>query len=258
MIRSEVLKKTEVNAADILDAAKTIPTNDAHTCDWIDDQWLSPERYLEWAKISFKGGDDQRLVSTVAHSKRAVCRVIDTLVLTYHMEYAKKCNYPMKINGLMSIGINVDSIVQELIIDPRNELEHEYKVPEPKQANRAVQVAGLFVAAMKAELERKPIIAFNWNVQFMHSSTKTEEVIEFKGLHANPMFLIDVFGEHTEIKIVDPQAAEVRYARLNDFSKDDCLMLGTYLRSHYTHKKNWGEFHMPETIYGALKSQAGL
>jgi hypothetical protein len=218
---------------------------------------VSPEQYVEWAEMSFKAKDDRRLVSTIAHAKRAACCVIDTLVLIHHLEYARKCSYPVKIDGLVSIGIGVDSIVQELILDPGNELEHKYKVPEPEQAKHAIQVAGLFVAAMRAELERKPIIAFNWNVQFVHSKTKTEEVIEFKGFHANPMFLIDVFGEHTEIKIIDPQAEEVCYTRLKDLSRDDCLTLGTYLRSHYTHS-NRGETDMPKTIYEALKSQVNF
>jgi hypothetical protein len=257
MTKTEVLKKIDVSAPDILDAARTIPTNDASTCEWIDDQWVSPEQYVEWAQECFKRKDDWRLVSAVAHAKRAVCCVIDTLVATHYLVYAQKCNYPVKIDGLTSIGIDIDTIVQELIIDPRNELEHKYKVPEYEQAKHTIQVAGLFSAAMRAELERKPIIAFNWNVQFMHSQATTKDVIEFKGFHKSPMFLIDVFGTHTEIKIVDPQAAEVRYARLRDFSKDDCLTLGKYLRSHYTHS-NRGEISMSRIEYEALKSQAGL
>lgn len=144
--------------------AKTIPTNHARTCDWIGHQWVSPEQYLEWAEVSFKGGDERGFVSAVAHAKRAVCRVIDTLILSYHLEYTKRCRYPVKIDGLTSIGIGVDSIVHELIIDPRNELEHEYRVPEPNQAKRAIQVAGLFIAAMRHEFERKSIIAFDWNL----------------------------------------------------------------------------------------------
>ena len=84
--------------------------------------------------MSFKVKDDWRLVSTVAYAKRAVCCVIDTLILIHHLEYAKKCNYPVKIDGLTSIGIDVDNIIQELIIDPRNEMEHKYKVPEPKES----------------------------------------------------------------------------------------------------------------------------
>jgi len=257
MIKLEALKKKDVGVSDILDAAQTIPTNDACTCDWIDDQWVSPKQYVEWAEASFKGKDDRGLVSTIAHAKQAVRRVIDTLVLSYHLEYAKRCSYPVKIDGLTYIGIGIDSIVHELIIDPRDELEHKYRVPEPEQAKNAIQVAGLFVAGMRAELERKPIIAFGWNVHSAHWQTKTKEVTEFKGFRTTPMFLIDVFGKHIEIKIVDPQAAEVRYARLNDFSKYDCLELGMYLRSHYTHS-NRSEPGMPKTVYEALKSQASF
>lgn len=257
MITLEALKKIDVSVSDIMDAAQTIPTNNAYTCDWINDQWISPEQYLEWAKISFKDGDERRLVSTISHAMCAACCVIDTLILSYHLDYFKKCSYPAKIDGLMSIGVGVDSIVQEFIIDPKDELKHKYEEPEPERAKHAIQVAGLFVAAMKVELERKPIIAFEWNVQFMHNQTNTKDVGEFKGFRMIPMFFIDVFGEQTEVKIVDPRASEVRYARLSDFSKYDCLELGMYLRSHYTHS-NRSEPAMPKTAYEALKSLAGF
>jgi hypothetical protein len=257
MITLKALKKIEVSVSDIMDAAQTIPTNGACTCDWIDGQWVSPEQYMEWAEVSLKGKDNRRLVSTVAHAKRAVCRVIDTLILSYHLEYAKRCSYPAKIEGLKSIGIGVESIVQELIIDPRDDLEYKYRVPESERAKHAIQVAGLFVAAMRHEFERKPIIGFDWNVQFMHSQTKTEDVAEFRGFQMKPMFFIDVFEEQTEVKIVDPRASEVRCARLNDLSMYDCFELGMYLRSHYTHS-NRRETDMPKTVYEALKSQAGF
>jgi hypothetical protein len=71
------------------------------------------------------------------------------------------------------------------------------------------------------------------------------------------MFFIDVFGEHTEIKIVDPQVPEVRYARLSNFSQYDCLELGKYLLSHYTHSDRC-ETTMPKTEYEGLKSQVDL
>jgi len=258
MTKLDVLKKTEVSVADILGEARTIPTNSARTCDWVDDQWVSPEQYQQWAEISFQGGDDRGLVSAVVDAKRAACRVIDTLILKHHLEYAKKCGYPEKIDGLRKIGISVDSIVLELIIDPKNELEHKYRVPESEQAAHAIQVAGLFVAAMRLEFDRKPIIAFDWNLLGgVHHSQEAGDVIEFNGFSANPMFFIDVFGKQIEVKIVDPQASEVRYAPLNAFSKEDCIDLGTYLRSHYTHT-NRDASDVPKTVPEAMKSQAYL
>ena len=257
MITLKALKKIEVSVSDIMDAAQTIPTNDACTCDWIADQWVSPEQYIKWAEVSLKRKDNQKLVSAVAHAKRAVCRVIDTLVINYHLEYAKRSSYPEKIKGLTSIGIGVDSIVQELIIDPRDGLAYKYRVPEAERAKHTIQVAGLFVSAMRHEFERKPIIGFNWNVQSMDSQTETEDITQFKEFQMKPMFFIDVFEEQTEVKIVDPRVSEVRYARLNDFSMYDCLELGTYLRSHYTHS-NHHETGMSKTVYESLKSQAGF
>jgi len=258
MSKLAVLKKTEVSVADILGEAKTIPTKNACTCDWIDDQWVSPEQYQQWAEIGFQGGEDRGLVSAVVDAKRAACRLIDTLMLKYHLEYVKRCSYPEKIDGLTRIGISLDSIVLELIIDPKDELEHKYGVPESEQAAHAIQAAGLFVAAMRQEFDRKPIIAFDWNL--LGGVRHTQEVgvvTEFNGFSASPMFFIDVFAKQIEVKIVDPRASEVRYAPLNAFSEEDCIDLGTYLRSHYTHS-NPDAVEMSKTACEVLKSQADL
>ena len=258
MTKLDLFKRTEVSAADILGEARKIPTNSACTCDWAGEQWVSPEQYQHWAEISFQGGDDRGLVSAVLDAKRAACRVIDTLILRHHLEYAKKCSYTEKIDGLRKIGISIDSIVLELIIDPRNELEHKYRVPESEQAAHAIQVAGLFVASMRLEFDRKPIIAFDWNLLGgVRHSQDAGDVIEFNGFSANPMFFVDVFGKHIEVKIVDPQASEVLCTPLNTFSEEDCIDLGTYVRSHYTHT-NRDASDMPKTVYETLKSQADL
>jgi hypothetical protein len=252
------LKKTKLEVDEILDAAKTIPSNRAETCSWFDDQWVSPEQYLEWAKVSLQSGGDCELVSAVANAKRAVCRVIDTLILNYHQEYFKKCNYPAKIDGLTNIGINVNSIIQELIIDPRNELEHKYKIPDSTQADHAVNVVSLFIDTMRSEFECQSVIAFNWNLQGgIGYSKKSGESIKFDGFTSDPMFFIDVFEEPTKIKIVDPQASEVRFALLRDFSKYNCLELGMYLRSHYS-QRSYSNLSISKTGCQALKSQAGF
>ncbi len=258
MTKLDVLTKTEVSAADILGAARKIPTNNAHTCDWIDDQWVSAEQYQRWAEISFQSGDDRGLVEAVVDAKRAACRVIDTLVLKYHLEYAKKCTYPEKIDALRKIGITVDSVVMELIIDLRNELEHKYRVPESEEAAHAIQVAGLFLAAMRQESDRKPIVAFGWNLLGgVRHLEEAGDVVEFNGFGANPMLFIDVFEKPMEIKILDPQASSVIHTPLSAFSEQDCVDLGVYLRSHYTHA-NRDASELPKTTFEALRSQAGL
>lgn len=258
MGQCKVLKKKKVDVDDILDAAKTIPSDRATTCAWFDNQWVSPEQYLEWAKVSLKSGDDSGLVSAVAHAKRSACHIIDTFILNYHMEYFKQKKYPVKIEGLKNIGISVNSIIQDLTIDPRNELEHKYKIPDSQQADHAVKVASLFIDAMGNEFERQSIIAFDWNLQGGVSySEKTGEVAKFLGFTSNPMFFIDVFNGQTEIKIVDPQESEVRYARLKEFSEDNCLELGKYLRSHYGQKSRSSP-SISKTGCQALKSQAGF
>ena len=69
----EVLKKAEVSVADILGKARKIPTNNACTCDWLDDQCVSPERYQDRAESGFQRGDNRGLVPT-ATEIRSACR----------------------------------------------------------------------------------------------------------------------------------------------------------------------------------------
>jgi hypothetical protein len=71
------------------------------------------------------------------------------------------------------------------------------------------------------------------------------------------MFFVDVFGKPLEIKILDPQASEVRFAPLSAFSEQDCLDLGKYLRSHYAHT-NRDACELTKSTCEALISQAGL
>lgn len=252
--------RKEVEPADILTAARTIPANNVRTCNWFEHEWVPPEEYLQWARRGLQQPQDEySLDSAVCYAKRVVCRIIDALILGNHLRYFLSKNYPAKIQGLCEVGISIPPIIHELIIDPRNQLEHDYKRPEFKKAEHAVQIAKLFLYATEKELKRKPIIALKWNISYRCSSSAKGEVIEFHGFSNEPMLFVDVFTEPVEIKVVHPKDSEVSVARLESFTQEQSIELAKKLREHYT--QNWkscGESGADAFFYKEIKRQAGI
>ncbi|MBI4483215.1 MAG: hypothetical protein HY652_10025 [Acidobacteria bacterium] len=137
-------------------------------------------------------GDDRGFCNALANAKRATCARIDRLILAnYLLPFVGK-TYPEKTQVLRDIGISIPPVIHELIIDPRNEAEHGYKLVNSSGANRAVGVAELFIQATSEEAERVPIVALNWNVNYSFYCGKTGEKIEFHGFATQPMLFIDV------------------------------------------------------------------
>lgn len=254
-------KRTEVVPADILSAAETIPTNNVWGCDWFGERWIDPSVYLDWAKRSLESGeDDYALSNALSHAKRSACRIIDGLVLGNHLRRYIGKNYPQKIEALRQIGVSVLSVVHDLIIDPRNQLEHDYAKPEPVEAKKAVQLAELFFGAMRQELQRQPTVALAWNIQLTHSLTAqqggVEEMVRVHGFTSEPMLFIDVFADPALVKIVHPRDQEICQACLKDFTDEECVKLAKRLREHYV--RPGGSTGTSVFFYEEVKRQAGI
>jgi len=252
--------RKEVDPADILTAAQTIPANEVQTCNWFENEWVPPEEYIQWAKRGLQQPQDEySLSNAICYAKRVVCRIIDALILGNHLRYFLSKNYPTKIQALCDIGISIPPIVHELIIDPRNQLEHDYKRPELSKAKHAVQVAELFLNATEKEFKRKPIVALRWNVLAMHSISKQESKVEFHGFSKEPMLFVDVFVEPVEVKIVHPKDSEVSFTRLECFTQEQSIELANKLREHYTQNwKSFGESGTSAFFYKEIKRQARI
>ncbi|MBN1505662.1 MAG: hypothetical protein JW955_02385, partial [Sedimentisphaerales bacterium] len=169
-------------------------------------------------------------------------------------------NYPQKIEGLGLINISIPPIVHELIIDPRNQIEHDYLKPEVGKVKHAVQVAELFLGAMREELQRVPIVALAWNVQVAHSIKLREggaEKVSVHGFMLDPMLFVDVFNEPAQVKVVHPKDQEICYAHLEDFTQKECVQLANKLREHYA-CSNRSSGSTSVFFYEEVKRQAGL
>jgi hypothetical protein len=228
----KTLLVVSISPDDFLDAARTIPLGDIATCDWLPD-WVQATVFLEWAQRGLAEADAYGLSNAVTYAKRAAACRIDLLLLYNHLVPFSRSTFPAKIAALRQVGLSIPDVVHELVIDPRNAIEHNYEVPSHDVARHAVGVAELFVGATDAEYQRSSIVAVAWNVLASHALTSEREYVHFRDFRNRPMLFIDVFGEPRAAKVVDPSNSEIRSANPSSFSDDQVLTLARLLRSNY-------------------------
>jgi len=250
------LTHTEIAAADFLSAAGTIPTNNANTCS-LNDRWISPATFLEWAQRGFADADDYGLANTITYAKRAVCCRIDRLIRNYHLWRLHRTPFPAKIAALEDVGLGIPSVIQELIINPRNELEHDYIPADPDTARRSLDIARLFLTATDTTDAQEAIIVLSMNMLCSHGTKDGEQRVTFDGWSGGPMLFMDIFGEPQAAKIVDSEKGEVLYTKLADFTQRQAVQLAGILHSHYLND-NHGSSGTGRFFYTEIKRLAGF
>jgi hypothetical protein len=182
---------------------------------------------------------------------------IDRLIRNYHLQRLRRAAFPKKIEGLAAIGISIPSVIHELIIDPRNELEHEYLIPDPDVARRATDVASLFIAATDEADLQESIVAINSNYLYAGGLYKGQRIVKFEGWSDGVMVFIDIFNDPHTAKIVDGQKMEVCFTQLQEFSIDENVKLGSFIRRHYSlNSRNSSATN--DFFYAELQRQAGF
>jgi hypothetical protein len=252
------LSRTEVAAQDFLTAARAIRANNANTCS-LNRTWTKPATYPEWARCGFREGDEYGLANAITYAKRAACCRIDRLIHNYHLQRLHRGSFPEKIQALERIGIGIPSVIQELIIDPRNELEHDYVPADAVTARRALDIATLFLSATDSVESQESIIALNMNMLYTHPfNLKTgEERVTFNGWSKGAMLFMDIFAEPQTAKIVDGEHGELRYVELAKFTRQEAIELASVLHSHYS-LQNRGSSGASPFFYSEIKRLAGL
>jgi hypothetical protein len=218
---------------DLLDAAKTIPLGDISRCDWLV-SWVPATTLLEWAQRGIAEKDAYGLSNAVTYAKRSATSRIDLLLQYNHLVPFSRSKYPTRIDALRRIGVSMPDVVHELVIDPRNTVEHRYQVPSEGVARHAVGVAELFIHATHEEYQKSSIVAVSWNAMGSHLFKSGQEYVSFREFADRPMLFIDVIDEPRAAKIVDPRNGEIRSAPLRLFSEDESLALAQILRSNYS------------------------
>ena len=245
----------EVPAPDLVNGAKTIPANDAHTCTDLDAAWISADTYLQWAQEDFIQKGDRGLSNCVVNVKRAVCQRVDSLVLNNHLYPFLARNYPEKLEALTCLDICVPQLVHELIIEPRNALEHQYTKPDETVARRALELGPLMLRATQEEADLGAVVALNWSLS--HSRPASSEGPDVLVFGKGPMLFIDVFEGPRVAKIVDVLDHEVRFAKFESFSGDEAIELAKHLRRHYKLASKTSTGH-GISYYREMKRQGGF
>jgi len=245
-----------ISPQDLLDAARTIRPGDISTCNWLVD-WISPAEFLQWAQRGVADGDARGFSDAITYAKRAVASRIDALILFNHLRPFLRSPYPLKMQALARVGVDVPDVVNDLVIDPRNDLEHDYSWPEASTAKHAVGVASLFLRATQPEYDRGSIVAVQWNVMGSHLLSSSGEAVRLREFGTRPMLFIDVFEETAAAKIVDPVVPEIRSATLTSFDGDQAVALADILRQNYTcgHPSQSGR---GPSYYREMKRQGGF
>jgi hypothetical protein len=197
------------------------------------DVWVPAETYMEWAQAGLAQSNPNGYDTALTYAKRAVCRRIDAFLAYNHLSRYDRKSYPDKCDILREVGIRIPGVVHDLAIDPRNESEHLYQAIEAKAARHAVEVASLFLDATKEEAKRGAVVALNWNIEFTNKEGIGKWVTTVTGYRESSMLLIDIFQTPHAAKLVRPTDAEVEYAVLEQFSKEEAVELAIFLRHHY-------------------------
>ena len=118
------------------------------------DAWV----FLNFARQDLLGHSDRDNANALSNAKRAVENRVDTLLYYYGLRgYAQsqRWGYPAKSEKLRQTGLFIPEAIYHMITSPRNDLEHEYKVPHSGvEVADKVDVAQMFLAITDAEISR--------------------------------------------------------------------------------------------------------
>ena len=250
--------RTEIDPADLLDGARTIPAGAANTCAGLQAERVGEQEYLAWAREALDRMETQGFTECIANAKRAVCRRLDALLLSNHLVPFYRTNYPRKIEALGGIGIEVPQIVNDLVIAPRNTIEHEYLVPSEQDARRARDIAQLVIDATANEASRAAIVALGWNVLGSELiSCKHGHYVSFRGFGSGIMLFVDVFEQPHAAKLVEASSRTIRASKLSAFKGHEALELASLLRRHYDQPSTSTSGH-GVLYYQEMKTQGGF
>jgi hypothetical protein len=248
--------RKEVKPADIISGLNTFPLNNVLFSYWLENTWLTSEIYLDWAKRGIQKNDLYGYSIAITYSKRCVCRRIDALILYNHLYPYQKRNYPAKINALSEIGLKPARIIQKLIIDFRNELEHLYKKPTKEMAEDAIQLSEFYLDATQVELTNGSILVADSSFLFGQLFTDNKSTLWFNGFSEHPMLIVDIFKN--EIKIVYPKDSEVIFAKKDLFSTQEAIQFANKLRTHYVKNKSRNSMSILPENFELLLNKASL
>ncbi len=245
--------ETSVSPSDILGGIKTFAKGPGFYCSSLDEKWTLPEDYIAWAKQGLKQGGDKGLSDAVTYAKRSVCRTIDSLLRRHFMTVFLGRQYPDRIDALVKVGLTVPEIIHDLVIDPRNQIEHDYRIPTLKEAKHAVELAELLLRSLEHDIGVYPPVLVWPELQSLQSYSPAQgHYFEITGFGSHPILFVDLFQDEQSVKIIDIESNEIQSASLSRFQSADSIELAKLLRTQYSH----GGY--PREFFDLFKATLGL
>jgi hypothetical protein len=236
--------KNQARPEEILDAARTIRQGDTRIMVDLTPHWVEARRFLEWANAALSRGGDDAWDAAAGWAKRAVCRRMDGLLTNNHLGNFLGESNRRKAEYLGALQIPGLQVIRDMIIDPRNDIEHAYASATEEQARRAWEVADLFLRATETEAASPAIETLGWHVSYS-GQVCTKPGKEFARhefslrREQGPMLLVDGFAEPTEVLVLHPKDADVAICGLAAFSSKQIIDLNGMLRAGLSSASGW-------------------
>jgi hypothetical protein len=114
----------------------------------------TPAMFQDFAEEDLRKGDPQSSANSLAHAKRALDCQLDFFLESYgllDLSQSESWGTAKKISLTGDLGLVPPRILYK-VNKARNDLEHRYELPSKQTAENAIDVVGMFVAAIDAYL----------------------------------------------------------------------------------------------------------
>jgi hypothetical protein len=216
---------------DIVGAARTIGEGTIRIYHDPIPHWVPSADYLAWARRGTKQDDLNGRDAAVCYAKRAVCRYIDGLMICNHLGAFLGRGYKEKFELLSRIDLPIPTIVHELVINQRNDIEHSYQAATAVQASRALELAELLLERRSTieELPKKALISLGANVQ-LRITEQPPDFSEVQLSADDPWLLVDTLVDDPKVMLIYPKDDELCYAQLRAFDVEQAVSFSRLIR----------------------------
>lgn len=230
--------KNTVEPDDILDGTRTIKGPMGRHGVRLTHQWTPADTLLEWSKAAIARGGSDGWDTAAGLAKRSVCRQLDCILVHNHMGHLLGQNYGKKALYLAALNVPGLMTLRDLVIDPRNDIEHSYTLANEAQARRACDIAEMFLAASDSAADAPAVFDYGWDFEYGGSLTAAPEdkravKVELTKDHEPFLFILGYPGA-PEVALLNPKEETAMLCPLKDFRGEQVLELNQMIHTNPT------------------------
>ncbi len=189
---------------------------------------------------------------------------MDGLLKNSRMMWFLGKNYKDKAEFLKKLGVPGLASIRDFVIDPRNDIEHEYQVATKENAERAIDIADLFLGATDAEARIPAIMSWGWSIRVWGEVVNYDAGRVKHGIglectkESKPMLLIhDYWTSDPKVLVIIPKDEAIQSCPLKEFRVDQLIELHKQMRQ-CLRLDTFQSRDFSEALRSALKDQAGI